>query len=179
MMRALTVKQPWADLIMAGVKDVENRSWPVPSTLPCAICGRPEGGADPEDGHDFDPFPFLIGIHAAKAADRTDRSRYAWNVCFLANRYANVEPALGVLLGFVTVTGCHHADECMTGRVCHRPCQDPVRDRVPHQHVPRPCSRWAEPDVYHWTLTAPEPLDAPVPMRGAQRLWRLPETVPA
>jgi hypothetical protein len=27
MMRALTVKQPWAALIVAGIKDVENRSW--------------------------------------------------------------------------------------------------------------------------------------------------------
>jgi hypothetical protein len=26
-MKALTVRQPWADLIVAGVKDVENRSW--------------------------------------------------------------------------------------------------------------------------------------------------------
>jgi hypothetical protein len=27
-MKALTVKQPWASLIAAGIKDVENRSWP-------------------------------------------------------------------------------------------------------------------------------------------------------
>ena len=26
--KALTVRQPWAGLIVAGVKDVENRSWP-------------------------------------------------------------------------------------------------------------------------------------------------------
>lgn len=26
-MLALTVRQPWADLIMAGAKDVENRTW--------------------------------------------------------------------------------------------------------------------------------------------------------
>ena len=27
MVKALTVRQPWASLIMAGIKDVENRSW--------------------------------------------------------------------------------------------------------------------------------------------------------
>lgn len=27
-MKALTIKQPWASLIAAGIKDVENRSWP-------------------------------------------------------------------------------------------------------------------------------------------------------
>jgi hypothetical protein len=26
--RVLTVRQPWASLIVAGIKDVENRSWP-------------------------------------------------------------------------------------------------------------------------------------------------------
>lgn len=26
-MKALTIKQPWASLITAGIKDVENRSW--------------------------------------------------------------------------------------------------------------------------------------------------------
>ncbi len=26
-MKALTIKQPWADLIIAGVKDIENRTW--------------------------------------------------------------------------------------------------------------------------------------------------------
>ena len=25
--RALTIRQPWADLIMSGAKDVENRTW--------------------------------------------------------------------------------------------------------------------------------------------------------
>lgn len=27
-MKVLTVHQPWASLIVAGIKDVENRSWP-------------------------------------------------------------------------------------------------------------------------------------------------------
>ncbi|MFJ6895651.1 hypothetical protein [Streptomyces hokutonensis] len=29
--RALTVRQPWAALIAAGLKPVENRSWPLPA----------------------------------------------------------------------------------------------------------------------------------------------------
>jgi len=27
-MKALTIKQPWAELIAMGAKDIENRSWP-------------------------------------------------------------------------------------------------------------------------------------------------------
>lgn len=30
--RALTVKQPWASLIAARIKPVENRTWPIPRT---------------------------------------------------------------------------------------------------------------------------------------------------
>lgn len=30
MMRTLTVKQPWASLIVMGIKDVENRTWTTP-----------------------------------------------------------------------------------------------------------------------------------------------------
>jgi hypothetical protein len=26
-MKALSIRQPWAELIMRGIKDVENRSW--------------------------------------------------------------------------------------------------------------------------------------------------------
>lgn len=29
-MKCLTIKQPWAGLILAGAKDVENRSWSTP-----------------------------------------------------------------------------------------------------------------------------------------------------
>lgn len=29
-MKAITVKQPWASLIIHGIKDIENRTWPCP-----------------------------------------------------------------------------------------------------------------------------------------------------
>jgi hypothetical protein len=75
----------------------------------------------------------------------------------------------GVLVGSVTVTGCHHADECLIAG-------------TPKPHggmwVPdRWCSPWAQPDCFHWTLADPEPLDVPIPMKGRQGLWRLPDDV--
>ncbi len=30
-MKAITVKQPWASLIVHGIKDIENRTWPCPN----------------------------------------------------------------------------------------------------------------------------------------------------
>lgn len=36
-MKALTVRQPWASLIVTGYKDVENRTWPTLHRGPLAI----------------------------------------------------------------------------------------------------------------------------------------------
>ena len=36
-MKALTIKQPWASLIIYGDKDVENRSWPTSYRGPLLI----------------------------------------------------------------------------------------------------------------------------------------------
>jgi hypothetical protein len=41
-MRVLTIHQPWAALIVRGVKDVENRTWPTTYRGPVLIhAGRP------------------------------------------------------------------------------------------------------------------------------------------
>lgn len=29
-MKAITIKQPWASLIVSGLKDIENRTWSCP-----------------------------------------------------------------------------------------------------------------------------------------------------
>lgn len=197
-MRALTDKQPWASLIMAGVKDVENRTWPVPSTLPqwyrCTECttrlaldsenfvlggaGHDDFGLDIGDWHVDEvgdswprcgrlapdgPFPFRLAIHAGKTADHF--APFMAREAFSAIRSAPGVGALGVLLGYVTVTGCHHAND--------RECRGKWWPEFSN------CSPWAEPDSYHWTLADPEPLPEPIPMRGRQGLWTLPEELAA
>lgn len=189
-LRALTVRQPWADLIMAGVKPVENRSWAVPSTLPqwqrCpgnSPPGEPPGRWLPGAGWlnpmwkdtacweciPDGPFPFRLGIHAAKSEAKNVPS-------WLNDVTAALNPVLltrwnqlGALLGTVEVTGCHHADECRIGLYDEGGRHD--RDDY--------CSRWSEPDVYHWTLADPEPMTEPIPLRGRQGLWRLDAAVAA
>jgi hypothetical protein len=42
--KALCVRQPWADLIVAGVKDVENRTWSTRHRGPLVIVARPVVG---------------------------------------------------------------------------------------------------------------------------------------
>lgn len=200
-MRALTVWQPWASLVVAGIKPIENRTWPVPRTLPqwvrCDRCGRRSRDGQPERGpgngiHYTDacapewglvgnlitdgPFPFHLAIHAGKAIVRS-----GWQPLFgtrpdlidLMQRAVADKSLRGVLLGYATITGCHHASAC---------AQDETNDfplHIGRTHTvwrKRHCSRWADPgDVYHWVLDDPVALDEPIPMRGRQGLWTLPD----
>lgn len=68
--RALTIRQPWATLIIAGIKDVENRSWSTryrgplavhaaanPDRQPAATAAR----AHAPDGTEFPP-RLVLGV---------------------------------------------------------------------------------------------------------------------
>lgn len=74
---------------------------------------------------------------------------------------------VGAVLGTVEVTGQHHANDCRDERAGWG--ENPLT--VWH------CSRWADPDCWHWTLADPRPLDSPVPVRGQQGLWDIPAGV--
>lgn len=206
-MRALTIKQPWASLIMAGVKDVENRSWPVPKTLPQwylqgGTRWRP-GSADDawaqrHGGTPDGPFPFRLWVHAGLRwapewcgwMDVDDpRLHTLERVGAQLDEDANGggywrvwPPSLpsGVLLGSVLVIDCHHADECWRWNpIAPGAHLDPERKPIAGDgERPGYCSPWAESDdVYHWTLTDPQPLPEPIPMKGRQRLWTVPDDV--
>ena len=194
-LRALTVRQPWADLIMAGVKDVENRSWPVPSTLPqwtqCSGCAMRWA---PGDGPPFSyehwhgsrrgwmertadgPFPFRLGIHASKGEHPNEYVAASWGPAGDSVPLKLLDDAMtdrrrGVLLGTVEVTGCHHAHEHWD--------EDAPFPFLMDTDQGWQCSSWAEPDVWHWRIDAPVPLEDPIPMPGRLGLWTLPTKAPA
>lgn len=78
--KCLTVWQPWAWAIVAGYKDVENRSWPTPYR-----------------GH--------LLIHAGK--NRSDMAD--WTLCDANRRVELVVPrdiAFGAVVGVVTLVDC-------------------------------------------------------------------------
>lgn len=92
-MKALTVKQPWAQLIMHGGKDIENREWPTRFR-----------------GH--------VAITASGKIDRAE----VWSACeFMKQwipRFSNrlfVDEALkyptGCVLGTVKIVGCVTASD--------------------------------------------------------------------
>jgi hypothetical protein len=85
-MKALTLWQPWASLVILGVKQVETRSWPTDYRGPLAI-------------------------HAAKAFP-VEVQELCWEVPFYGylKRGGYTGPhdlPRGSVLGVVEVTGCH------------------------------------------------------------------------
>lgn len=195
--RALTIRQPWADLIMAGVKDVENRGWPVPSTVAdvdpdepplwkCPYYRKRAGLGDPGIGDYGEatcsfgcydepvcvtggplPFPFRLWVHAGKRVDWPGDDA-VWGAWEASTR------GLGDRWG---------VDEALTGVLlgsvlvtdCHQ-TGDCIRlggENSDGEVGVHGCSRWAElgAEKWHWTLTDPQPLSEPISMRGRQGLW--------
>ncbi|MCE5264312.1 MAG: ASCH domain-containing protein [Deltaproteobacteria bacterium] len=125
-MKALTIWQPWASLIVRGPKRIENRSWVPPRWL---IGQR-------------------IGIHAGKKAVAVDGLMMA-EYPELAELLRDPLP-LGALVGSAIVAGVE------TGA------------------GPRKDDRFFEGPA-GWILEDVVPLPDPIPMRGAQGLWDLPD----
>lgn len=90
MVPALSVRQPWADLILSGLKEVENRTWPAPVRGP-------------------------LLIHAPRTVDGAAVERFRRELgCLRASEYV---PVLGAILGIVRVTDSvtHHPSPFFAG----------------------------------------------------------------
>lgn len=150
-MRALTVRQPHASLIVLGLKPVENRGWRPRPSHAALLIGPHDAGTAGE----------RIAIHAAKAPDD---DRIAWAAL-------GGEPApRGAIIGGVTIVETHHANECAHDDTSDFPLHIGENHTVWRQ---RHCSPMARPAGCHWTLADPVAFAEPIPMRGSQGLWHL------
>jgi len=96
-MKALSIKQPWAWLICAGYKDIENRSW-LFSILPYWANREMK--------------PIRIYVHTGSSKADMTKEALAWILNRLSNRQsaqlmlAYNQLAFGSIIGEVDVTGC-------------------------------------------------------------------------
>jgi len=148
-MKAISLHQPWASLIMCGAKRVETRSWRPPESL---IGER-------------------IAIHAAKRIDDCvlddPFSRY------IADPVRDAPQ--GVLLGSVLLEGVwlieHRAEAKMVAHEYHRLNEDGTPEfdyeAVAHELAfgDFTVGRWA------WGLADVRRLNEPMPLRGRQRIF--------
>lgn len=149
-MKAITIWQPWATLIIAGAKPYEFRGWPAPR----AIRGQ------------------RIGIHAgARAIRRTEiqdliarlNGDQAWSTAL------HKDIALPILeraltspgaLPLASMLGTAMLGEPINGSKIVHEFGGHVNDSDRMEH-----SNWA------WPLTEIQPLEPIVPVRGAQGFW--------
>jgi hypothetical protein len=82
-MRALSVRQPWATLLVKGTKDVENRSWRVSYRGPLLICA----GLRVEPGPEYDflvaagvEMPIGMAVGVVELYDIVTDSHSAWAI---------------------------------------------------------------------------------------------------
>jgi hypothetical protein len=152
-MKALTIRQPWASLIAAGVKSIETRSWRTHHRGPVAIHAglhRPVEGEDVGDwwwGWDVDHGVIV-------------RQEGSW---------AEHPAPLGAVVAVADLVECVPTlwliDEGEQPESIS--CQIPYGDFTPGRYA------WA------WLLANVRPLDEPIPCPGAQGLWTLPDDVEA
>jgi hypothetical protein len=149
-MPALTLWQPWASLIALGAKQVETRSWPT-------------------------SYRGDIAIHAAtrwtKEEAETCLNEPFWSVLTDGGFTSPFKESLpfGSIVAVAALVGCWS-----TGR---RPVSPYpwVTTLTPQERAFGDYSH----SRYGWLLESIRPLPSPIPCRGFQQLWHLPEDVDA
>lgn len=148
-MKALTIWQPWASLIMIGAKPWEWRGWPLPKWM----------------------VDHQVVIHAGARAVKADEIVDLIEEIYIGDTSLIAEKALPLLKN-TPLAG--YPRSCGLGTVILRA---PIRaadwaaehdksgldsDRIDH-------SKWA------WPVTDIKPFAQPIPCRGAQGFWNWPE----
>lgn len=152
-MKILTIKPPWAQAIIAGVKPVENRR----TNLAGGYRGK-------------------IAVHAGRSFDRD-----AWltpGPCrdWLARWYGwgdgdwGRDLVHGVIIGVVDLTDVHPVANPHFNPICH----DLAEGLTAAAIRGGACSPWASTGgQWHLVLANPRPLSEPIPYRGALGLRAL------
>jgi hypothetical protein len=148
-MKALTIWQPWASLIMLGAKPYEFRRWPAPRwTRGQRIVIH--AGARPTKLQEVWSLLRDLETDADGTALKPDIARPFLQRVFDAGQGSPILP-LGCGLGTAVLGEPRKATELFAGTVADS-------DRI-DQHV------------YGWPLTEIERWDEPVPAKGAQGFW--------
>ena len=147
---AITLWQPWASLVAAGVKPFEFRSWPAPR----ALIGR------------------RVAIHAGA------RKVSIREIQYLHHRVDNADPTTGLLPHARVVLAAMILEPHLIPRssvVCLATLGEPIRDAALAKQLgiasPVNDSDRMEHSNWGWPLTDVEALEPFVPARGALGWW--------
>lgn len=160
-MRAITIKQPWASLIVEGIKDVENRTWRCPQKY----IGK------------------RVLVHAGSTCEKRHWSalnenqlRDIRNTHFY-NDFVDNLPA-GAIIGSVKIVDCvvNHksvwAEKTfeMVDQYCKTGCYGTNK-------CTNKCFNFNSKEndlIYNWVLANPIKFSEPIPCRGKLSFWEYP-----
>lgn len=151
-MKAVTIKQPWASLIIEGIKDIENRTWRTKFRGKILIHASAPKKFNVEltDPQAIQGMPFLI------------QSGIDGNIPF------------GSIIGYVEVIDCviNHSSiwaestpDCVNGGCskCTNFTGECPESGIPFNELAKP--------IYNWVLANPVKFDTPIPTKGKLSLW--------
>ena len=158
-MKAISVRQPWAYLILQRGKNVENRTWSTDYRGPLLIhAGRQWASHVPGSSRQRDVVSAVrVGGKLIEWPDNLARGGGK-----LIEWPDNL--ARGAIVGMVELLGCVPANLGMAG---DRQLQKLV-DQVKR-------SAWAEAGMVHWLLSAPRAFAEPILYRGKQGIFEVPD----
>lgn len=168
-MKAISLWQPWASAIAVGAKHVETRSWPTAHRGTLAIHAAKRCIFD-ELCHFASSWswtgalwPLKWGMHPEQSKEERDAP--------LASKLP-----FGAIVAVCELAACRRTDDFTQGELDKRRLPD--KESAPHLYA------WTErmmgdftPGRYGWVLVNIRMLPTPIPCRGAQGLFNLPDNV--
>ena len=160
-MKALTIWQPWASLIMAGAKPYEFRGWRAPRSL----IGQPIVIHASARKIDVEEVGSLFRLRNFRNIDAEHKLAWA-ETCLIADKSQAVfNQALEGTLPFAAGLGTAVIGEPRIGTEIAEEFGVPrVNDSDRDQHA-----------NFGWPLTDIEVWNDPIPMKGRQGFWNWPE----
>jgi hypothetical protein len=140
-MKAITIKQPWASLIVHGIKDIENRTWPCPRKY---IGQR--------------VFIHAAGSHGRKfSIDLTDaQTKAAFATIAIETMFGNMP--FGSIIGSVEIVDCsiNHPSIWAEKGIYNWILANPILFNKPIENVKGKLSFWEYPGINEVKIECPE-----------------------
>jgi hypothetical protein len=148
-MKAISLWQPWASLVMTGAKKFETRSWPTNYRGPLAICAA-KGGLTLIDAiHCLSRWDFQGGL-APLVGMQLDLTASTWPGVKIEHL------PFGMALGVVDLVDCLRTDDLTLAQIAtDRPFGDFSLGR------------------YAWRLENVRPFEKPLPVKGRQGFFNI------
>ena len=165
-MKAITIKQPWASLIVHGIKDIENRTWPCPRKY---IGQR--------------VFIHAAGSHGRKfSINLTDaQAKAAFATIAIETMFGNMP--FGSIIGSVEIVGCvinHPSIWAENPMQLKRPNeQDYFNEDGSFNSVSIENDIYDynnQKPIYNWVLANPILFPEPIPAKGKLSFWEYDRT---